>query len=48
MPGGSATSTGTGKATSSPTIALAAGGGAVSSVGLLGSVVGAILGLFML
>ncbi|KUL81503.1 hypothetical protein ZTR_09985 [Talaromyces verruculosus] len=48
VPGGSATSTGTGKATSSPTIALAAGGGAVSSVGLLGSVVGAILGVFML
>ncbi|PCG97455.1 Hypothetical protein PENO1_063170 [Penicillium occitanis (nom. inval.)] len=48
VPGGSATSTGTGKATSSPTIALAAGGSAVSSVGLLGSIVGAILGVFML
>ncbi|OKL62728.1 hypothetical protein UA08_01892 [Talaromyces atroroseus] len=44
----SSSSTGTESATSSPTIALAAGGKAVSPLGLVSGVVGAVLGLFML
>ncbi|EED13750.1 conserved hypothetical protein [Talaromyces stipitatus ATCC 10500] len=49
VPGGSgATGSGTKAPTSSPTIALAAGGSAAPHMGLLSSVVGAILGVFML
>uniref|UniRef100_A0A093VSL7 Receptor-type tyrosine-protein phosphatase C n=1 Tax=Talaromyces marneffei PM1 TaxID=1077442 RepID=A0A093VSL7_TALMA len=48
VPASDAARTSTGSGTSSPTIGLAAGSSTISSVGLMGSVVSAILGIFIL